>query len=134
MIYATGEAEFDRGFEIEIPGFALTDRQCSVAMDSKEGTPSIRAKDLPLTERNSHGRGSMNSGMGSHGVTSKQVEVVKIDGTLKPYNRNNIYMATKSTFRTPIGHRKIQEQSLWVKVAKKSVMKTESTIGPGPGF
>jgi hypothetical protein len=134
MIYAAGGAEFDRAFESEIHGFALSDRQCSVAMDSKEDTHSIRGKDLLLTERNSHGRGSMNSGMGSHGVTSKQVEVLKIDGTLKPNSRNKIHMATKSTFRTPIGHRKIQNPSLRVNVAKKSVIKTESTNGPDPGF
>lgn len=134
MIYATGQAEFDRKFESEIPGFAKSDRQCSVALDSKENTHSIRGKDLPLTEIDSHGRGSMNSGMGSHGVTSKLVEVLKIDGTLKPNSRKNIHMATKSTFRTPIGHRKIQEPSLRVNVAKKSVIKTESTNGPDPGF
>lgn len=76
----------------------------------------------------------MVSGMGSHGVTSKQVESVNIDGTLKLYSSNKIHMPRKSTFRMPTGQPNIQEPSLWVKFAKKTDIKTESAIVPDPGL
>ena len=43
MIYTTGEGEFDRAFETEIPGFAHFDLQGFSGLDSKDMTPKQRA-------------------------------------------------------------------------------------------